>query len=33
LLCAHWRSRAGTAAPSGEKKRIVGRVRTGWPAS
>ena len=25
---AHWRTRAGTGHPSGEKKRIVGRVRT-----
>src|SRR5215217_4629986 len=25
---AHWRTRAGTGQPSGEKKSIVGRVRT-----
>jgi hypothetical protein len=24
---AHWRTSAGTGQPSGEKKRIVGRVR------
>jgi hypothetical protein len=31
LAAAHWRTNAGTGQPSGEKKRIVGRVRTLWP--
>ena len=31
LASAHWRTKAGTGQPSGEKKRIVGRVRTRGP--